>query len=157
MVAIRSEDDLQIQVAKWLDDNLHEDVIFFHVPNETKAKPQYHAKRKRLGVKAGVPDIVIHWTEDANLKELKGLVLECVLYIELKRPTIHKVSEKTGKKIIDQKGGTLSEAQIAFQTKCKNNGMAYYEADNLVKVRNLIDSFRIPLREGAEQWLNTSK
>ena len=58
---MKAEDKLQIECAKWLDDNLHEDVIWYHVPNEAKAKPQYHAKLKRMGVKSGVTDIVIHW------------------------------------------------------------------------------------------------
>lgn len=32
---------------------------WFHPANETQAKPQYLAKRRRLGVKAGVPDVMI--------------------------------------------------------------------------------------------------
>lgn len=34
-------------------------VQFFHCPNEGQAKPQYRAKLKRLGLSAGVPDLVI--------------------------------------------------------------------------------------------------
>lgn len=33
--------------------------LFFHVPNEIKVAPQYRAKLKRLGVSAGVPDLII--------------------------------------------------------------------------------------------------
>lgn len=32
---------------------------WFHPANETQAKPQYLAKRRRLGVKPGVPDVIV--------------------------------------------------------------------------------------------------
>ena len=50
------EDNLQKSVALYLDSL---GLIWFHPPNEIKAKPQYYKKRKALGVKSGVPDIMV--------------------------------------------------------------------------------------------------
>lgn len=74
------EDDLQKQCARYLD--LH-GVLWWHYPAEIKAKPQYMAKRKSLGVKAGVPDIMI----------LENRGIYCGLAIELKTK-YNKVSDK---------------------------------------------------------------
>lgn len=51
-----SEEQEQIILAQWLD---LRGLLYCHVPNEGKHKPQYHAKRKRMGVKKGFPDIAI--------------------------------------------------------------------------------------------------
>jgi len=64
-------------------------VRWCHYPAEIKAKPQYMAKRKRLGVKTGVPDVMI-FHPPPNYPFSKGAV------IELKRI----------------KGGRLSESQV---------------------------------------------
>lgn len=60
-------------------------VKWIHVANETKAKPQYMAKRKRLGVKPGFPDVAI-FDPPPNYKNAVGAM------IELKRKTGGKVS-----------------------------------------------------------------
>lgn len=64
-----SEANLQQAVATYLD---FLGVLWFHCPNEVKAKPQYMAKRKRMGVKSGVPDICIL---ESN-KDYHGLFIE---------------------------------------------------------------------------------
>tara|TARA_R100001244_G_scaffold66422_1_gene54661 strand:- start:222 stop:578 length:357 start_codon:yes stop_codon:yes gene_type:complete len=51
-----SESDFQKAIATYLD---FLGVLWFHSPNEIKAKPQYMVKRKAQGVKSGVPDICI--------------------------------------------------------------------------------------------------
>ena len=54
------EDDLQMQVADYL--NLLPSIGYygwFHVPNGGKRNPREAARFKRMGVKAGVPDIII--------------------------------------------------------------------------------------------------
>jgi hypothetical protein len=51
-----SEASFQKAIASYLD---FKGVLWFHPPNEIKAKPQYMAKRKQQGVKSGVPDICI--------------------------------------------------------------------------------------------------
>lgn len=49
----------QIDCASWLQYN-HPDrwPLCFHVPNEIKASAQYMQKRQKMGVKAGVSDII---------------------------------------------------------------------------------------------------
>ncbi len=50
------EDHLQLQCAQYCD---LMGWPWFHTPNEGKREIRYAAKLKRLGVKAGVPDIMI--------------------------------------------------------------------------------------------------
>lgn len=64
-----SEANFQKAVASYLD---FLGVLWFHPPNEIKAKPQYMVKRKQQGVKSGVPDICIL---EPN-KEFNGLFIE---------------------------------------------------------------------------------
>ena len=53
---IGKEDDFQKSLASYLDSL---NVLWFHSPNEIKAKPQYMVKRREMGVKSGVPDVCI--------------------------------------------------------------------------------------------------
>src|SRR5690606_26095742 len=53
---ITTEEQEQRALVQWLE--LHK-IRYTHVPNEGKHKVQYRAKQKRLGVKPGVPDILI--------------------------------------------------------------------------------------------------
>jgi hypothetical protein len=53
---IGSEDDFQIAVARLLDAS---GLDWFHVPNGGKRNVREGAKFKRMGVKSGVPDIII--------------------------------------------------------------------------------------------------
>lgn len=53
---IGKEDDFQKTIASYLNSL---GVLWMHPPNEIKAKVQYMAKRKAMGVKSGVPDILI--------------------------------------------------------------------------------------------------
>jgi hypothetical protein len=64
-----SEANFQKAIASYLD---FIGVLWFHPPNEIKAKPQYMAKRKQQGVKSGVPDVCIL---EPN-KEFSGLFIE---------------------------------------------------------------------------------
>ena len=50
------EEAEQLALVQWLE--LHK-IKYTHVPNEGKHKVQYRVKQKRLGVKAGVPDLLI--------------------------------------------------------------------------------------------------
>jgi len=65
-------------------------LLWTHVPNETKAKPQYLAKRKRLGVKSGFPDVIIFNPPPCN-RTAKGAA------VELKRAIGGKVSPEQTK------------------------------------------------------------
>jgi hypothetical protein len=53
---IPKEEQEQEALAEWLD---YKRILWTHVPNEGRRKPQYNAKLKRLGLKKGVPDILI--------------------------------------------------------------------------------------------------
>jgi hypothetical protein len=66
---IGKEDQFQKTVARYLDSM---GVVWMHPPNEIKAKVQYMAKRKAMGVKSGVPDILIF---EPNKKHI-GLAIE---------------------------------------------------------------------------------
>lgn len=73
----------QINCAGWLEKNHPERwPLIFHVANEIKANPQYMAKRKKMGVRSGVSDII-------DFGEIRGA-------FELKRQdrTKSKVSEE---------------------------------------------------------------
>lgn len=54
---IASEKHEQKALATYLDAL---GLLWYHVPNEAIVKPQYGRERKALGVKAGVPDVIIH-------------------------------------------------------------------------------------------------
>lgn len=54
MIPLETEE--QQTVAEYLD---FTGLLWLHIPNERKAKPQYIAKLKRLGMKPGAPDILI--------------------------------------------------------------------------------------------------
>lgn len=61
-VAAPSEDEEQAVVIEWCELNSHrypELKMIYHVPNEGKRSAAYAAKEKRLGLKKGVPDLVI--------------------------------------------------------------------------------------------------
>ena len=63
------EDDLQKQVAKYLDYN---NVLWFHPANERKSSIQQGVRLKAKGVKSGVPDCMIFTPKG----RFKGLALE---------------------------------------------------------------------------------
>lgn len=77
---IGSENELQISVANYLRLKGMEGK-FHHSPNEGKMKPQYGAMRKKQGVSAGYPDIVLHVTNRWH----NGLAIE--LKVGYNKPT----------------------------------------------------------------------
>lgn len=80
---IPKEEDDQKALAELLDSLK---LTWFHVPNEGKRKPQYNAKLKKLGLKSGVPDVII-LDEPPNFPGAKGAA------IELKRKKYGRLSE----------------------------------------------------------------
>ncbi len=95
---IPTEEQEQLALVQWLE--LHK-IRYTHVPNEGKHKVQYRAKQKRLGVKPGVPDILI-FDRPPLYPENVGVA------IELKR----------------QKGGRVTPEQIAWLEDLKARGWA---------------------------------
>lgn len=92
------EENEQMKLAQLLDSI---GVLWLHPPNEIKCNPQYLKKRARLGVKAGVPDVIIFDSPPNSLGH-RGAA------IELKR----------------KKGGTLSDAQADWLLKLAARGWA---------------------------------
>jgi len=93
---IPTEEQEQLALVQWLE--LHK-IRYTHVPNEGKHKVQYRAKQKRLGVKPGVPDILI-FDRPPLYPENVGVA------IELKR----------------QKGGRVTPEQTAWLEHLKARG-----------------------------------
>ena len=63
-----SEDSLQKLCAEWLKKALAAaglpQELFWHVPSEGMRKPQYRAKLKLMGFRAGIPDICLALPSD---------------------------------------------------------------------------------------------
>ena len=107
------EDDFQKSVARYLDSL---GVVWFHSPNEIKAKVQYLSKRKQMGVKSGVPDVLIL---ESN-KQYKGLAIE--LKAGYNKP---------------------SEAQIEWINKLTKVGFKAIWSNSLDEVLNIIDNYLV--------------
>lgn len=88
------EEHVQRTVAQWLD--LH-GVLWCHVPNEGRHKPQYRAKMAALGLKPGVPDILI-FDLPPEVPDARGVA------IELKRAKGGRVS-KAQQEWLEELGG----------------------------------------------------
>lgn len=68
---MNAEDRLQISVAGYLDLALPAGAVYFHIPNGGSRHVREAAKLKRMGVKAGIPDLCIIWRRRAIFIELK--------------------------------------------------------------------------------------
>ena len=67
-----TERDIHQAIVDWLHVALPDGSVFHHSPNEGRHKVQYRVMQKRLGVRAGWPDIEIFtnrtwWREDTGL------------------------------------------------------------------------------------------
>lgn len=78
------EDRLQSQIIKYLDYQ-HRDIIYTHPNNEGKRTAYERFKLKILGVKAGVPDLLIFNPNNSY----NGLAIE--LKIKYNKPTASQV------------------------------------------------------------------
>lgn len=88
-------------------------VWWFHPPNEIKAPVHYLAKRRRLGVKNGVSDVVIL----SSFADKKGLIVE--LKAGYNKP---------------------SDEQIRFLLEARDNGFAAYWTYSLDDLIDLVNS-----------------
>jgi len=80
-----SERDIHQSIVDWLQVALPDGSVFHHSPNEGRHKVQYRVMQKRLGVRAGWPDIEIFanrtwWREDTGLHWAP-------VFLEIKTPT----------------------------------------------------------------------
>lgn len=69
---MRPEDALHEAVVATAHASLLPGVYWFHVPNQSRANVAYRAKLKRMGVRAGVPDLVFIHHGCAHFIELKA-------------------------------------------------------------------------------------
>lgn len=75
------EEHLQVAVADYLRLQ-YPKILFAHIANERQTTPQRGAKLKRMGVKAGMPDLLIF--EQTSEFTCQALTINSGLAIELK-------------------------------------------------------------------------
>ena len=109
---IGSEDDFQIAVARLLDST---NLQWFHCPNGGSRNAREGAKLKRMGVKAGVPDILI---TDHTIFDYVGLAIEL----------------KVGKNMPSSK-------QYEFMDRMNRNGWEVITCHSMKEVKDAIKSY----------------
>jgi hypothetical protein len=93
------ESDIQAACVKWFDLQYSAfSLLLFHCPNEGRTSPQAGARLKRLGCRAGVPDLIL----------LIPNGIAHGLLIEMKAPK-----------------GTLTESQRIYRDEVINQNYAY--------------------------------
>ena len=110
-----TEAQVQKSLLQWCSHALRNDCVYWSTPNERE--PRRMGNLRALGLKKGVSDLMF----------LRAGVLLCV---EVKRPTTFKKG-KSGRKVINQRGGTLSTEQEEFKNAVTAAGATYYMVDNL--------------------------
>ena len=118
----RPEDALHIAVAQYLDLALPEDAVWFHPPNGGARSKAEAGIFKAMGVKPGVPDIIIMY------RSRLGSVFSTVIAIELKAP-----------------GGRRSPAQRKMQDRMTQAGALVYTATRIEEVEGFVRAI-MPLR-----------
>ena len=111
-----TEDQLQMRIGQWLDLALPPGAVWHHSPNEGNRHVAYKVKQKRMGTKAGWPDIEIFVPGDQS-----KIGVSISLFIELKRP-------KGGK---DAKPLT-SEEQSMWRSAWKSQELKLDDNDKIV-------------------------
>lgn len=122
------EDELQIACATWLacEERLHGDIIGYHVPNGGRRSKSEGARFKRMGVRAGVADLIIHTD------------MPTTVYVELKA-----------------KDGRLNANQKKFRDSVKHLGFDYhiirtdYPIEAVGKLSTILKPYRTIFLESA--------
>lgn len=112
----RPEQELQKATATLLDTVLPGDAVWFHSPNGGRRSKAEAGIFKAMGVKAGVPDIVIVWNRQVYMIELKG------------------------------PKGSLSDAQKALHPRLRDAGAFVQVAASLDEVQGYLDAWQIPTK-----------
>jgi hypothetical protein len=69
-----SEDSIHISIVDYLKTALPASALVWHTPNTfSTAKPQFHAKLKRLGRVAGIPDLFVLFGGELIALEVKAV------------------------------------------------------------------------------------
>lgn len=116
-------------IVEWLETMLPKTWIVHHSPNTRKLKPQTGKLFKRMGTKAGFPDIIIMGVWTSSLDERRPEVY----FVEVKAP--------------NEKKSKLSETQIAFAKKARTLGFEVEEARSIEDMRRLAYEWNLPIRE----------
>jgi len=113
-----TEDQLQMRISQWLDIVLPPGAFWHHSPNEGKRHVAYKLKQKRMGTKAGWPDIEIFVPGDQT-----RVGNSISIFIELKRP----------------KGGKLSDNQAFVRDKLENAGCFWQLCRSIDQVEEFLE------------------
>lgn len=131
-----TEDDLQVQVAEFLDWALPEPYRWLHVPNGGKRARIEAARLKAMGVKAGAADVLIFCPLPNHLKLITrdGMMPAGVrvVWIELKSET-----------------GRLTEEQETWRDWCHLTGTPWFCCRSLDEVIEACREVGIPLKARA--------
>jgi hypothetical protein len=116
----RPEQELQKQIARALETILKPEVVWFHSPNGGNRSRAEAGIFKAMGVKPGVPDLIISWAgPDGPL----------MLAIELKAGT-----------------GKATTAQIEMMDRMRSCAWFVSEARSLDEVMALLKRYHVPVR-----------
>jgi VRR-NUC domain len=107
------EDQIQIEIFKWLRLQ-HKDILAFHVPNGGKRNLLEAARLKRMGVLAGVADVLI----------LEPRGKHPLLALELK-----------------SQGGKQTPLQAVFEANCIRRNIKYKIAKSFYQAKEIIDEY----------------
>lgn len=108
----KSEDQIQIEVARWLDHKLPKDWRWYHCPNGGFRKKATAGRFKAMGLKSGVPDIIICRPNGPDI------------WIELK-----------------SFGGVLQATQKEWRDWAKANGRPFFVARSVGEVEACLKDF----------------
>ena len=108
----KSEDQIQIEVARWLDHKLPKDWRWYHPPNGGWRKKATAGRLKAMGVKTGVPDCVICRPNGPDI------------YIELK-----------------SFGGVLQPSQKDWRDWCVGTGRPFFVCRSVGEVEMALKDF----------------
>lgn len=121
-----TEDELQQQVAQWLELALPAGCVFHHSPNEGTRHVRFKMKLRNMGTKFGWPDLEIFVPADASRTGISSSI-----FIELKR----------------LKGGRLNENQQKMRDALQDAGCHWGLARSLEQVEEILSPL-VKLRAG---------
>lgn len=111
------EDSLQMNVVQYLDYQ-YPQLLYWHTPNGGKRNPREAARFRKMGVKAGVADIVLFWKDEHQ-------------------PKWGAIELKAGK-------NSQTKEQGVFQYRCQWVGGFYTICRSLEEVIETLRQWRVP-------------
>ncbi len=117
------EDLLQIAQRNWMVQNLHDSVVYLHIPNGGKRNAREAGRLKAMGVLAGASDWVIVYDKPAWS--------HTILWIEVKSAN-----------------GKLSDKQKEFRGKVLALGCVYVTVRSVSEFINVFKEYNVPLKQG---------